>query len=80
MAGRDRCAGGRYSYYYPAHSTKSLGKTPNLGGDLQWHNNLLLPVAKLEGWDEPEHPIDLVANTTMPEGTTATLEERTDGW
>ena len=80
MAGRDRCAGGRYTYYYPAHSTKSLGKAPNLGGDLQWHNNLLLPVAKLEGWDEPEHPIDLVANTTMPEGTTATLEERTDGW
>lgn len=55
--GKDRCAGGRMTYYYKPHGTESVGKAPNPGGDLQWYNNLLINRASLVNWDEPGLPI-----------------------
>lgn len=76
--GRDRCAGGRFTYYYPPHETRSLGKKPNLGGDYQWLNNLLTDRKTFGEWDEPELPIDEKGNSFALRE--ASLEEQKGGW
>lgn len=57
FGGLDRCAGGRLSYFYEPHGTISMGKAPNVGGDLQWYNNLCTDRTTLGKWDEPGLPI-----------------------
>lgn len=80
--GKDRCAGGRMTFYYPPHSTVSLGKAPNPGGDLQWMNNLFVATADIHHMDEPELPIDEKANVTLTAAASGEirLEEQADGW
>lgn len=94
--GKDRCAGGRLSYYYEPHGTVSVGKAPNPGGDLQWYNNLLIGRASLGNWDEPGWPIRYEGNLFVggahpaPDDTKAvrdtvsvpetTLVQKQDGW
>lgn len=77
-AGKDRCAGGRLTFYYKPHGTVSVGKAPNPGGDLQWYNNLVSERASLGKWDEPELPIQEEGNVFFhPEYK---LMKRGDGW
>lgn len=76
--GKDRCAGGRLTYYYHPHGTRSLGKAPNLGGDYQWFNNLLTNREKFGEWDEPELPITEKGNSFAL--GKVHLVEQTDGW
>ncbi|AOW10547.1 carbohydrate-binding protein [Flavobacterium gilvum] len=60
--GRDRCAGGRFTYFFEPHGTVSVGKPLNEGGDWQWYNNLLTKGASLGKWDEPKLPIKYDGN------------------
>lgn len=76
--GVDRCAGGRLTYFYPPHDTRSLGKAPNVGGDYQWFNNLLTARKELGEWDETGLPIDEHGNSFALENVC--LEEKPDGW
>lgn len=94
--GMDRCAGGRLSYFYAPHGTKSLGKAPNPGGDLRWVNNILINKASLGNWDEPGLPIsysgNIFADGARPDatdrsafdssatGTGIVLTKKDDGW
>lgn len=80
--GKDRCAGGRLTFYYSPHGTTSLGKAPNPGGDLQWHNNLLTGSASFDKWDEPELPIRYAGNILPDAGfhPEVKLTQKADGW
>lgn len=94
--GKDRCAGGRFTYFYQPHGTVSVGKPLNEGGDWQWYNNLLANSASLGKWDEPKLPIKYGGNvftkgtTAVPTDTKALLVPdfdpdiklicRSDGW
>lgn len=60
--GIDRCAGGRYTYYYQPHGTVSQGKILNEGGDWQWYNNIFADKASLVNWDVPRWPRKYVGN------------------
>ncbi|WP_185955260.1 carbohydrate-binding protein [Solitalea koreensis] len=60
--GMDRCAGGRYSFLYQPHTTISVGKSANSGGDWQWYNNILTGKAALGKWDEPKLPVKYAGN------------------
>lgn len=76
--GVDRCAGGRLTYFYPPHDTRSLGKAPNPGGDYQWYNNLLTARNSFGEWDSPALPIDESGNSFSLHDVV--LEEKADGW
>lgn len=76
--GRDRCAGGRLSYYYPPHETVSLGKASNPGGDYQWMNNLFTARQSFGIWDEPEYPI--ISKNNSFALSDVCLTEKADGW
>lgn len=80
--GKDRCAGGRLTFYYQPHGTVSVGKAPNLGGDLQWYNNLLSGRASFNKWDEPELPIKYDGNVLCSPNSDLDVKliKRTDGW
>lgn len=72
--GMDRCAGGRYTYFYKPHQTVSIGKVLNIGGDLQWYNNLLGNQASLGKWDEPKLPIKYSGNVFTKGAHAATMD------
>ncbi|MGN1264436.1 MAG: carbohydrate-binding protein [Muribaculaceae bacterium] len=78
--GRDRCAGGRLTYIYKPHSTTSVGKVPNPGGDLQCFNNIITTDAKFTNMDEPGLPIRCKGNVSAPDGAGVKLIEKPDGW
>lgn len=96
FAGMDRCAGGRYSFFYPPHGTRSVGNVRNMGGDLQWVNNHFARKASLGNWDECLLPIRYHGNlfttgahpdrrdTDFVEASDfdsgIRLEQRADGW
>lgn len=80
--GQDRCAGGRMTFYYEPHGTVSLGMAPNVGGDLQWYNNLLTGRASFDKWDEPGLPIKYDGNVLPDAGHDADVKliQKEDGW
>ncbi|MGN0229573.1 MAG: carbohydrate-binding protein [Muribaculaceae bacterium] len=81
--GRDRCAGGRLTYVYKPHSTTSVGKVPNPGGDLQCINNLITADADFDHFDEPGLPIRCKGNVAAAESgfnPDVKLVEKEDGW
>ena len=77
---RDRCAGGRLIYVYKPHSTTSVGKLPNPGGDLQCFNNIITTDADFNNMDEPGLPIRCKGNVSAPEGADVKLIEKAYGW
>lgn len=95
-AGMDRCAGGRYSFFYEPHGTVSIGNVRNMGGDLQWVNNHFARKASLGNWDECLLPIrykgNLFTDGAHPDmhekdfvdasgfDSAIRLEQRADGW
>lgn len=96
FAGLDRCAGGRYSFFYEPHGTVSVGNVRNMGGDLQWVNNHFAQKASLGNWDECLLPIRYKGNLftagAHPDkrekdfveasgfDSAIRLEQRADGW
>lgn len=80
--GKDRCAGGRLTFFYEPHGTVSIGKASNPGGDLQWYNNVLTGCTSLDGWDEPELPIKYAGNvfSGKADRPEIKLTEKSDGW
>mgnify|MGYP001027361823 FL=1 len=80
--GKDRCAGGRLTFYYEPHGTVSVGKAPNLGGDLQWYNNLLAERASFDRWDECTLPMKFEGNASADPASDLEVEliKKTDGW
>jgi alpha-N-arabinofuranosidase len=72
--GMDRCAGGRFTFFYKPHGTISVGKLLNVGGDLQWYNNLLTNQASLGKWDEPKLPIKYGGNVFTKGANAATTD------
>lgn len=80
--GKDRCAGGRLTFFYEPHGSVSLGKAPNPGGDLQWDNNILSAQASFDKWDEPYYPIRYDGNvlSTLKVGSDVKLIKKQDGW
>lgn len=96
FAGLDRCAGGRYSFFYEPHGTVSVGNVRNMGGDLQWVNNHFAKKASLGNWDECLLPIRYAGNLFTAGAhadqkehgfidasgfnSDVKLEQREDGW
>lgn len=80
--GKDRCAGGRLTFFYEPHGTVSVGKAPNVGGDLQWYNNLLTGRASFDNWDEPTLPIRYDGNVLSDSfvNSKVKLTQKPDGW
>ncbi|MDE6799009.1 MAG: hypothetical protein K2P62_01820, partial [Phocaeicola sp.] len=74
--------GGRLTFYYEPHGTVSVGKAPNLGGDLQWYNNLLAERASFDRWDECTLPMKFEGNASADPASDLEVEliKKTDGW